>query len=69
VSELKAELMLEIGEHLAHRGLRQVERLRGLGNRSRDHHRPECFEVTQVHRTSLLIAILYGISIESFHYE
>ena len=34
-----------------------------------DHLRREGFEVTQVHRTSLLIAILYGISIESFHYE
>src|SRR3546814_1475726 len=25
--ELKAQLMLELGKHLAHRGLRQVERL------------------------------------------
>ena len=67
--ELKAQLMLEVGEHLAHRGLRQVERLRGLGNRSREHHRPESFEVTQVHRILLPIAISYGISIESLRYE
>src|SRR3546814_5301491 len=49
-----------LGKHLAHRGLRQVERLRGLGDRSREHHGPEGFEVTQVHRTSLPIAISYG---------
>lgn len=61
--QFEPKSIFEIGNELAHRRLGKVHGLRGLGDRSSEHHCSKRFQLTQVHSTlSAAISKLYSLS-------